>query len=264
MNDLSRKLAELGLRLMSEGLPDFIARATTGKWSPLNILEELARLETREKARKSLEGRLNRSRIGRYKPMADFEWSWPKIIDRDLIESAFSLDFIKEGRNFILLSANGLGKTMIMKNIAHSAVLAGYSVLFCTAAQMLDDLNCDSPDLRRRRFFKYTRPALLCIDEVGYLSYDDHAADLLYHVVNPRYENRRSIVVSTNLGFTEWNTVFPNATCITTLLDRLTHHSDFTIIEGDSYRVKESELEAAKRKATRKKKKSTRVPAKRS
>ena len=85
------------------------------------------------------------------------------------------------------------------------------------------------------------------IDEVGYLSYDTAAADLLYEVVNRRYE-RRSILMTTNKAFKDWNTVFPNATSIATLLDRLTHHADITLIEGQSYRVRESEMEIAARR----------------
>jgi DNA replication protein DnaC len=179
--------------------------------------------------------------------MADFEWTWPTRIDRPLIERALTLDFISEARNLILLGANGLGKTMIIQNIAYQALLAGHTVLFRTAADLVADLHCDSPQQHRRNIASYSRPRLLCIDEVGYLSYDSVAADLLYEVVNRRYE-RSSIVMSTNRSFRDWNTVFPNATSIATLLDRLTHHADLTVIEGQSYRVRESELEAAARK----------------
>src|SRR5204863_2117828 len=103
------------------------------------------------------------------------------------------------------------------------------------------------PALRRRKFRFYARPALLCIDEVGYLTYDSHAADLLFQVVNYRYE-RNSILLTTHKGFKDWNTVFPNATSIAALLDLLTHHADVNLIEGTSYRVRESELETAARK----------------
>ena len=144
------------------------------------------------------------------------------------------------------MGANGLGKTMIAKNIAYSAVTAGQSVLFRTASDLLADLECDSPQLRRRKFSYYARPRLLCIDEVGYLSYDSSAADLLYEIVNRRYE-RNSILITTNRAFKDWNAVFPNAACIATLLDRLTHHADITLIEGQSFRVRESELESAAR-----------------
>ena len=82
---------------------------------------------------------------------------------------------------------------------------------------------------------------------VGYLSFDDKSADLLYEVINRRYE-RRSVILTTNRPFKEWNEVFPNAACIVTLLDRLLHHADVTKIEGDSYRVRESEQETAARR----------------
>lgn len=93
----------------------------------------------------------------------------------------------------------------------------------------------------------YANVGLLCIDEVGYLSFDDKAADLLYEVVNRRYE-RKPVILTTNRPFKEWNEVFPNATCIVTLLDRLLHHAEVTVIEGDSYRVRESEQETAARR----------------
>ena len=163
------------------------------------------------------------------------------------MERAFTLNFLREGRNLILCGTAGLGKTLIAKNIAHAAVLAGHSALFRTASELLADLDGDSPGLRRRKFRFDARPSLLVVDECGYLSYDAHAADLLFEIINHRYE-RNSIVLTTNQGFKEWNTVFPNATCIAALLDRLTHHADITLIEGDSYRMRESQREAAAQK----------------
>jgi DNA replication protein DnaC len=249
-NDLVTHLEQIGLRAVAQNLDDFIARATKGRWSPRVLLEEVSQIESRERARLSLEHRLRFSGIGRFKPVADFDWNWPKKIERDVIERALTLDFIQEHRNLILLGRNGLGKTMIAKNIAYAAVMAGYSVLFRTAAKLIEDLQCDSPQLRRRRIQAYARPHLLCIDELAYLSYDDNAADLLYEIINRRYEER-SVVITTNRSFKEWNQVFPNATCIATLLDRLTHHADATVLEGESYRVHESEQEAAARRKKR-------------
>jgi DNA replication protein DnaC len=245
--DLHAQLTQLGLTTAANGLDDFIARATKARWSPQMIIEELVRSEIQERSRRSLERRLQRSRIGRFKPLADFEWSWPKKIDRSTIDRALTLDFIAEGRNLILMGSNGLGKTMIAKNIAHAALQAGHTVLFRTAPEILADLHCDSPQRLRRKLNHYAKPHLLAIDEVGYLSYDTAAADLLYEVVNRRYE-RRSILMTTNKAFKDWNTVFPNATSIATLLDRLTHHADITLLEGQSYRVRESELEIAARR----------------
>jgi len=247
---LSDQLVRVGLRATASGLNDLIARAAKQRWPPLTLLEEIVRTESQDRARRGLESRLRNARLGRFKPIADFDWNWPSKIDRHLIEAAFSLDFIKEGRNLILLGANGLGKTMITKNIAHQAVISGLTVVFRTASDLLSDLDSEYPHIRRRKLAYYSRPALLCIDEVGYLSYDSNAADLLYEVVNRRYE-RASMLITTNRAFKDWDSVFPNAACIATLLDRLTHHADVTVIEGQSYRVRESEQEAAARRKKR-------------
>ena len=249
--DLKEQLVQIGLLALAECIEDFLARAAKGRLSPRQIVEEVVRLEITEGARRSLERRLVRSRIGRFKPITDFDWSWPKKIERDVIERALTLDFLADGRNLVLLGANGLGKTMIAKNLAYQAAVAGYSVLFVTAAELLDDLRTEvAQSTFRRKLTKYASPQLLVIDEVGYLSYDHHAADLLYKVVDRRYE-RKPIVLTTNLAFRDWNTVFPNATSIATLLDKLTHHADVTMIEGHSYRVHESQKEAAARRKKR-------------
>lgn len=246
-SSLNSQLDKIGLRAVAQNLDDFIARATTGRWSPYVLLEHLAQMEADDRSRRSLERRLGRAGIKKFKPMADFDWNWPKKIERDVIERALTLDFIKEARNLVLIGNNGLGKSMIAKNVCHAAVLAGYSVLFRSASAIIEDLQCESPAARRRKLRTYGNAGLVCVDEVGYLSYDDNAADLLYEVINRRYE-RRSVIVTTNRGFKEWNEVFPNASCIVTLVDRLTHHADVTRVEGESYRLRESELEAAARR----------------
>jgi DNA replication protein DnaC len=248
---LTEQLAALGLRHTAGHLDDLVAVATKKRLGPLETLELLVEREGRHRAQKSLERRLARSRIGRFKPMADYEWDWPKRIDRDAIESALRLEFLDGARNIVLVAPQGLGKTMIARNIAHQAVLAGHSVLFVTAAQLLLDLAAqDSARALERRFRHYCRPTLLCLDEIGYLSYDARNADLLFQVVSRRYENK-SVVMTTNLAFSDWPTIFPNATCATALIDRTVHHADVIAIEGESYRRREA---AADKKTRRSKK----------
>jgi DNA replication protein DnaC len=246
-HSLTAQLQQIGLRAVPAELDDFLARATKARWSPRVLLEQLAQAEAAERSRRSLERRLRLSGIKSFKPMADFDWGWPAKIEREVIERALLLDFLREGRNLVLIGRNGLGKTMIAQNICHAAVMAGSSVLFRAAPALLEDLQRQTPEGRRRRLRSYAHVGLLCIDEVGYLSFDDKAADLLYEVINRRYEHK-SVIVTTNRPFKEWNEVFPNATCIATMLDRLLHHAEVTVIEGNSYRVRESELETAARR----------------
>ena len=249
-NSLSAQLQQIGLCALPLQLDDFIAHATKSRWSASQLLEQIVKMEAAERSRRSLERRLRMSGIKSFKPIADFDWSWPTKIERDVIERALTLDILGEARNLILVGRNGLGKTMIAQNICHTAVLAGHSVLFRSAAALLDELHRQTPEGRRRKLRSYSSVGLLCIDEVGYLSFDDKAADLLYEVINRRYE-RKPVILTTNRPFKEWNEVFPNATCIATLLDRLLHHADVTVIEGRSYRVRESEQETNARRRKR-------------
>ena len=241
-------LRTLGLRRMAEEFDDFVARATRNRWSPVKMLGEMARMEQEDRPRRSVERRLKQARLGRFKPVADFDWNWPAEIDRAAVERALSLSFVDKAENVVLVAAQGLGKTMLAKNIAHAAVLAGHTARFITAADLLLDLNKqETARCLERRLGHYCRPHVLVIDEVGYLSYDNHAADLLFQLVSRRYE-RRSLVLTTNLAFGEWNTVFPNAACATALVDRLTHHSEIIVVKGESYRKREAELARKERR----------------
>ena len=137
---------------------------------------------------------------------------------------------------------------MILKNLTHQAILRGHTARFTLASDMLHDLAAqDSTIALARRLRRYTSPRLLAIDEVGYLSYDSRYADLLFEVVTRRYEQRRSILLTTNKVFGEWNQVFPNASCVGTLIDRLVHRAEIIALEGKSYRLKEAEERAAQK-----------------
>lgn len=210
-------------------------------------VEPLLTWEKTERARRSLERRLAEAHIGRFKPLADFDWDWPEQCDRTAISEWMSLEFLKSASNAILVGASGLGKSTIARNIAHRAVLSGHTVLFTTAGQLLGDLAAiDSDSALRRRLRHYAAPGLLVIDEVGYLSYSNRHADLLFELVNRRHECR-STLITTNRSFSEWSEVFPNAACTVARIDRLVHHAEIVAIKEESYRRKEAQERAEQR-----------------
>ena len=247
--DLHTRLRRLNLFGLLAGWDEIGAAA----W-----LIEVVEREEQERRRRSLERRLRRARIGRFKPLADFDWSWPKKIDRAQVEDLFTLRFIGEAANVIFVGPNSAGKTMLAQNLAHQALLAGHTVRWVAASELLNELAAqDGASALQRRLARYTRPRLLVIDELGYLSYDHRHADLLFEVISRRY-GQVSTVITTNKPFAEWNQVFPNATCVVTLVDRLVHNAEIVPIEADSFRLKE----AKERSASRAKERKQRRPAK--
>ncbi len=250
MTTLAEQLGALGLRSTAAHLDDLLARATKHRWSATQLLEHTVAAEQADRARRGLERRLARSRLGRFTPMADFDWAWPKRLDRDAVEAALRLDFLAAARNVVLVASQGLGKTMIAQNIGYQAVLAGHSVLFVTAAQLLLDLGAqESARALDRRLRHYaTRTSVLVVDELGYLSFDSRNADLLFQVISRRHE-KRSLVLTTNLHFSDWPSIFPNAGSAIALIDRLVHHADIIAIEGDSFRRRVAEQDQSTRRA---------------
>jgi DNA replication protein DnaC len=230
-------------QLQLHGLLAHWAEVATAEWLPRLIQwEEAARQQ------RSLERRVSAARIGRFKPLCDFDWHWPKRCDRGAIENLMTLDFLQEHSNVILIGPNGVGKTMLAQNLAHQALIAGANVLFTTAGPLLGELAAlDSDSALRRRLKHYARPDLLIIDEVGYLSYGNRHADLLFELVSRRYE-QQSTLVTTNRPFAEWGEVFPNAACVVSLVDRLLHHAEIIGLEGESYRLREARERSARKK----------------
>jgi DNA replication protein DnaC len=209
----------------------------------------LIQWEEQERAHRSLERRLGNAHLGRFRALADFDWRWPKRCDREAIEELMGLAFLQEAANAILVGPNGVGKSTIARNIAHQAVLAGHTVLCTSAGHMLNELaGADGDNALRHRLSVYARPRLLLIDEIGYLSYSNRHADLLFEIVSRRYQEK-STLVTTNRPFAEWGEVFPNAACVVSLVDRLVHNAEIIHIEGESYRLKEAkERSEARRK----------------
>ena len=218
-------------------------------------------IEDRERKRRSLVRRLANARIGPFKPFADFDFSWPRRIDRPLIEELFSLAFVNDATNIILVGPNGIGKTMLVKNLLHHAVLNGFTARFTMASDMLHELAAQDSDASlARRLRRFTGPQLLAIDEVGYLNYDNRYADLLFEVVTRRYLNL-PVLITTNKPFSEWADVFSCAACVVTLVDRLIHRSEIVQLDGESYRLREAKEQAAKRSKARSRRSAKALPS---
>lgn len=218
-------------------------------------LEPLIEGEERERKRRSMERRQLAAKLGRFKLLADFDWSWPKQVDRSQIEDLLNLDFAVEPANVIIVGPNGVGKTTIAQNLTHQAIMRGYTALHVTASEMLNDLaGQDSNSALTRRLQKYVAPSILSVDEVGYLSYDARHADLLFEVLSRRHQHK-PVILTTNRPFQEWNEVFPNSSCVTALIDRLVHRAEIVVIQGESYRAKEARERAEQMARERKKRK---------
>ena len=225
--------------------------ALQGDTARLGWTADLLQWEESERSRRSLERRLRSAHIGRFKPLADFDWDWPTHCDRVAVQELMTLSFMADATNVVLVGPNGVGKSMLACNLGHQALIEGRTVLFTTAGQLLGDLAAlDSDSALRRRLRHYAAPDLLLIDEVGYLSYSNRHADLLFELISRRYENK-STVVTTNRSFQEWHEVFPNAACVVSLIDRLVHRCEIVPIKGESYRLKEAKERSVKRAASR-------------
>jgi DNA replication protein DnaC len=171
------------------------------------------------------------------------------------------LDFIKIAMNIVLCGPNGVGKSTIAKNIANNAVIKGFTALFVTASQMLNDLaSQDGDNALRRKFQSYEKPDVLIIDEVGYLSYSNRHADLLFEIISRRYQ-KKPVIITTNKPFSQWNDIFPGAACCVSLIDRLVHQSEIIGIEAESYRLKEAKEQSAQRNLDRQSKRKSKKTA---
>lgn len=239
--DLPEMLRALGFRASKEALAALITHATKSRLSPAQTLEQLVALERRERDARNLARRTKLATLGRMRTLDGFDWNHPRKIDRALYEALLALDFVEQRHNVLFRGPSGVGKSTLAQNLGLEALKRGYSVRFSTLASALADLlKQESLPALERRIRRYTRPALLILDEIGYLPCDSRAADLLFNIVSRRHEER-STVITTNLPFKTWGTIFPGAACVAALVDRFTENCHVLDIDGDSWRQRKTD-----------------------
>jgi DNA replication protein DnaC len=223
---------------------ELTAEAARQKWSHAEFLRRFIEAETAERQQRALERRLRASRFPVRKTLDQFQWDWPKKINESQVRHLFELSFVAEHANAVFCGGVGLGKTHLAIALGYAACQAGHTVLFTTAVDAINALVAAQATHRlHSEFKKYLAPALLIIDEIGYLPLDKAGADLLFQLVSQRYE-RASLVLTTNKAYKHWPSIFNNDTGITAaILDRLLHRAETVVLEGKSYRMKDRHAE---------------------
>jgi DNA replication protein DnaC len=237
---LDRHLDYLRLGYLKNNCRPLMAEAAAKHWTHLDYLARLIEGEAAARQDRAIARRIKEARFPVIKTLENFRWEWPKKINRLQIQDLFRLRFIEEKANVIFLGLVGLGKTHLATALAYAACQNGYSVLFANAIDVINTLSAAQTNgILKSELKRYLAPALVVLDEVGYLPIDQRGADLLFQVISLRYE-RGSLLVTSNKAFKQWSTIFNGDSTITSaVLDRLLHHAETVVIEGSSYRMKD-------------------------
>ncbi len=237
---LEQHLKYLKLSFMREHHQDLAKQAAKKHWAHIRYLEQLAEQETAQRRDRATERRIRTARFPVVKTLDEFNWSWPNEINRLQVQNLFRLQFIETKSNVIFLGGVGLGKTHLASALGYTACLNGNTVLFTTAIDIINTLAAAREAGRMKQALKkYTRPSVLVMDEIGFLPIDKDGADLLFQVISLRYE-QGAMLITSNRAFKDWPEIFNNdATLTSAILDRLLHHAETVLIEGNSYRMKD-------------------------
>jgi DNA replication protein DnaC len=237
---LATQLASLHLTCILEHYESLASVAAEKQWPHVEYLAQLVEAETHRREERSIARRISLARFPVIKTLDQFQWSWPKKINRLQVQNLFRLTFIEEKANVVFLANVGLGKSHLSIALGHTACLRGYTVLFTTAVDIINTLSAAQVHGGlKHELRKYLKPRVLIVDELGYLPIDKQGADLLFQIISQRYE-RGTTIISSNRAYKHWPEIFNNDSTLTSaLLDRLLHHAETVLIEGKSFRMKD-------------------------
>lgn len=238
-DDLTAKIRKLNLAGLVQTVDMRVEQATKENLSYVEFLELLINDEHLNRGRNRRNTQIHKAKFPQHKSIEEFNFSWQPSLKRQEIYGFGTCEFIRKHENIAFIGLPGTGKTHLSIAIGIKAIEQGYSVLFTTLSDMMDDLYLSRADNSfRQKLRKYTNPDLLIIDEFGLKRLNQTSVDDLYEVISKRYEINSTIITS-NKEFSEWGNVLFDPVLASAILDRFVHHCNFVSIEGDSYRMKE-------------------------
>jgi DNA replication protein DnaC len=239
-NLLHQQLDSLKLPLLKAQYAEMAQTAAQQSWSHVEYLSRLIDAQYQQRLQLTVQRRIKMARFPVLKTLEQFQWDWPKKINRLQVQNLFRLEFLAQKANVVFLGTVGLGKSHLATALGYAACLESHTVLFANAIDAINQLSAaQKKSALKTELKRYLGPELLILDEVGYLPIDQHGADLLFQVISQRYE-RGSIILTTNKPFKQWASIFNNDSPVASaVLDRLLHHAETVIIEGSSFRMKD-------------------------
>ncbi len=233
-------MRQLKMPWMLENHEAELADAARVNRSHHDLLLRLLSGELEASRARSIQRRISLARLPAQRTLDTFDWQWPNSINREQIKHLFTLSFIRRKQNVVFIGAVGLGKTHLATALALEACHRNLSVLFTSAVDIINVLaEARAENRLRKAMRRYVAPAVLVIDELGYLPVDRVGAELLFQVLGERYE-KGSTIITTNRPYKQWAKTFANdATLASAVLDRVIHHCETVVIKGRSYRLKD-------------------------
>jgi len=242
--DIEPLLKRLSLANSRRTYRQLIERAERESWSYGMFLSVLVEEEVAHRRQTRIHRLTHRAGFPFVKTIDEFDFSFQSTLRLNLLGSILSPDFMTDGRNLILLGKPGRGKTHLAVAIAYRHIQNGFEALFVTAAKMIDQLSAAARDGQLSAILpKFTHPPLLVVDELGYLSYGNDAANMLFHVVNDRYLNGRSMIFTTNKKLTEWGSVLHDGDLAAAIVDRVLERGRVILLDGPSMRSRHLALD---------------------